>query len=92
MSQSSTFIEDSFYNSTLVELDTFNNILYNEIENKYRWMRFIEFPNFLFILFPLLLLVAFIFKKNSNRKLLLTWEVEEFIEDQLQENDKNDIN
>ena len=28
--------DDAFYNSTLVELDTFNNILYDEISNKYK--------------------------------------------------------
>ena len=78
---------DAFYKSTLVEFSQFNNIIFNEIEYKYKWMRLIKFPNFLFILFPLFLIFAFIIIKNKNKKLLLNWELEEILEAE-ENNDK----
>ena len=50
-------------------------------------MRLIKFPNFLFVLFPLFLIFAFIIIKYKNKKLLLNWELEEILEDE-ENNDK----
>jgi hypothetical protein len=73
---------DSFYNATLTETKTFNNIAYEKIKSNYKWMKLIEFPNFLFILFPLLLIIAFIMKKIHNKRLLMLWEAEELIKNE----------
>ena len=82
---------DAFYKSTLVEFSQFNNIIFNEIEYKYKWMRLIKFPNFLFILFPLFLIIAFIIIKHKNKKLLLNWELEEILEDKVNEENNDKI-
>ena len=79
--------DDAFYKSTLVEFSQFNNILFNEIESKYKWMKLIKFPNFLFVLFPLFLIIAFFIIKYKNKKLLLNWELEEILENE-ENNDK----
>ena len=78
---------DAFYKSTLVEFSQFNNIIFNEIEYRYKWMKLIKFPNFLFVLFPLFLIIAFIIIKYKNKKLLLNWELEEILENE-ENNDK----
>ena len=53
------FFNDAFYKATLTDVKKFNHIAYEKIKKNYKWMKLIEFPNFLFILFPLLLTIAY---------------------------------
>jgi len=82
--------EDSFFNATSINLDEFNIKLVNYIDNKYRWLNLIKFPNFILVLAPFLLFIGFIFKKLNNQKLLKKWEIEEELLDL--QNDDEDIN
>ena len=81
---------DAFYKATLTDIKKFNHIAYEKIKKNHKWMKLIEFPNFLFILFPLLLTIAFIIKKIHNNRVLIRWEEEELINNEkMLENEDN---
>ena len=71
---------DAFYNSTLISLEEFNKSVFNNIKIKYRWFKFIKFPNFLLILAPILLWLGFMIKKRKNNQKIKEWEIEDELE------------
>ena len=50
------------------------------IDKNYNWMFLLNFSNYLFIIFPIILVVSFLYKKFENNKKLKKWELEESIE------------
>ena len=57
-----------------------NNIEFFLIKN-YNWMFLLNAYNLIFIIFPLIVIGGFFYKKYKNKKLLHKWEIEELLED-----------
>ena len=69
--------DEAFYLSTFSSIEHYNKKIYNLITSKYKWFNLIQFPNFLLVLTPLLLIIGFIYKRIKNKKIIKKWELEE---------------
>jgi len=58
--------------------------LIQNIKNKYFLLRFVNFPDILFSIMPLLLIIGFIIKSHKVKKIKKQWELEEELEDLMQ--------
>jgi len=69
--------EDAFVGTTDQNLIDFSKDYTRYLKSAYMWLVLIEFPNLIFILFPVLLTCAFILRHYRNKKILKKWEIEE---------------
>ena len=79
----------AFLNATLISVDDFNNLFYEEIKNNFFWLKLINLPKNLFVIMPFLLIIGFYIKSYKNRKIMKQWELEEELEEKLKNIDIN---
>tara|TARA_X000001036_G_C20099657_1_gene570652 strand:- start:100 stop:480 length:381 start_codon:yes stop_codon:yes gene_type:complete len=82
----------AFLNSTLISVDDFYNLFYEEIKNHFFWLKLINLPKNLFVIMPFLLVIGFYIKSYKNRKIMKQWELEEKLEQELEKSNNIDIN
>ena len=82
----------AFLNSTLISVDDFYNLFYEEIKNHFFWLKLINLPKNLFVIMPFLLVIGFYIKLYKNRKIMKQWELEEKLEQELEKSNNIDIN
>ena len=76
----------AIYNVTSNDIYQIETKIIQNIKNKYFLLRFVNFPDILFSIMPLLLIIGFIIKSNKVKKIKKQWAVEEELED-LMDND-----
>jgi len=64
--KSGHIFKDAFYNNTLLTVNNYNIKVIDNIKSNFWWLKLMDFPSFLFIIAPLLLIVAFIIVKIKN--------------------------
>ena len=73
------------YNVTSHNIYQIEEKLIQNIKNKYFLLRFVNFPDILFSIMPLLLIIGFIIKSYKVKKIKKQWALEEELEDLMQE-------
>ena len=75
----------AIYNVTSHDIYQIEEKIIQNIKNKYFLLRFINFPDILFSIMPLLLIIGFIIKSYKIKKIKKQWDVEEKLEDLMRE-------
>jgi len=83
---------EAFFNSTMITIDDFYTLFYEEIKNNFFWIKLINLPKNLFVIMPFLLIIGFYIKSYKNRKIIKQWELEEKLEKELEKLNNTDIN
>ncbi len=79
--KSGHIFKDAFYNNTLLTVNNYNIKVIDNIKSNFWWLKLMDFPSFLFIIAPLLLIVAFIIVKIKNYTIIKRWKLEEKLEE-----------